>query len=253
MTPDAQPPRQAAEPTPSKAGRRQWILFTAVFLVMTGLLLGLSAMFAPADAKQRVMQTLYGLVWILVVSAWVAFTPQHRDRLKHAFIWACIVLVLVAGYSYRFELGAMRDRIVSTLVPEYGMQADDRSMTFSIADDGHFYVRARIGGVPVRFLVDTGASDIVIAPADAERLGYDLENLLFNRFYTTANGTVRGAAVVLKDFSIGSLRFERIGASVNEAPMNTSLLGMSFFNRLEGYEVTRQQLTLRWQAPSARD
>jgi len=241
------------ETTPSTTDRRRWVTFTTVFLVLTGLLLGLSAMFGPTDVKQRVMQTLYGLVWIVVVSAWVAFSPKHRDRLKHAFIWACIVLVLVAGYSYRFELGAIRDRIVSTLVPEYGMQADDRSMTFSIADDGHFYVRARIGGVPVRFLVDTGASHIVVAPADAERLGFDLENLSFNRIYATANGTVRGAAVILKDFSIGSLRFERIGASVNEAPMNTSLLGMSFFNRLEGYAATRQQLTIRWQAPSARD
>jgi aspartyl protease family protein len=93
-------------------------------------------------------------------------------------------------------------------------------------------------------MVDTGASDVVLSPADARRLGFDLAELKFTRIYQTANGTVRGAPVRLRRITIGPIEIEDVRASVNGAPMGTSLLGMSFLGRLMGYEVTTDTLTL---------
>ena len=96
----------------------------------------------------------------------------------------------------------------------------------------------------IRFLVDTGASEVVLSPRDAERLGFDLKSLNFNRIYQTANGTVTGAPVRLEEIRIGPIVVSDVRASVNGAEMKRSLLGMSFLGRLGGYRVNGDVLTL---------
>jgi aspartyl protease family protein len=111
---------------------------------------------------------------------------------------------------------------------------------------GHFLVEAMVEGVPIRFLVDTGASDIVLSPNDALEIGLRPADLRFTRRFETANGTVRGAPVILRELRVGQLQLFDVGASVNEAPLEVSLLGMSFLNELRGYEVADGRLILRW-------
>ncbi len=97
----------------------------------------------------------------------------------------------------------------------------------------------------INFLIDTGASDVVMSPRDAEKLDFDLSRLFFDRVYRTANGTVRGAAVRLGRVKIGPIKLKDVRASVNGAPMTTSLLGMNFLGRFDSYKVTADNLTLR--------
>ncbi len=112
--------------------------------------------------------------------------------------------------------------------------------------DGHFMVDAAVGGVEIRFLVDTGASRVVLTREDAERLGFQPHLLDYSELYRTANGEVPGAPVVLPDLSIGELVIDDVRASVIQSPMVTSLLGMSVLGRLDGYEVRDEGLVLRW-------
>jgi aspartyl protease family protein len=72
----------------------------------------------------------------------------------------------------------------------------------------------------------------------------DRASLKFDRTYQTANGVVRGAPVRLKRVEIGSVVVDDVRASVNEAPMGTSLLGMSFLSRLSAWRVEGDRLTL---------
>jgi clan AA aspartic protease (TIGR02281 family) len=111
---------------------------------------------------------------------------------------------------------------------------------------GHFLVEAVVNGAPVTFLVDTGASDVVLTMADAKRLGFRPENLRFTQRFASANGEVRGAPVVLREIRIGQFSVFDMPASVNEAPLRISLLGMSFLKRLQGYGVEDGRLILRW-------
>ncbi|MCI5183497.1 MAG: TIGR02281 family clan AA aspartic protease, partial [Candidatus Electrothrix sp. AW1] len=76
--------------------------------------------------------------------------------------------------------------------------------------------------------------------------GFDLQQLKFNRIYETANGTVRGSSVRLDSFKVQGIYLQNIRASVNEASMSNSLLGMTFFKRLKRYEVRGDKLTLYW-------
>jgi clan AA aspartic protease (TIGR02281 family) len=114
------------------------------------------------------------------------------------------------------------------------------------AQNGHFMVNAEIDGVDIPFLVDTGASQVILTAEDAERLGFRPDSLAYNARFQTANGEILGAPVVLRDLRIGDLEVEDVRASVIRAPMSTSLLGMSFLNRLESYEVRDEGLVLHW-------
>ncbi len=119
-------------------------------------------------------------------------------------------------------------------------------MVIPMGPNGHFMLDAVVDGVEIRFLVDTGATSVVLTEEDAKRLGYRPEFLEYNERFQTANGEIRGARIVLPDLRIGDLEVEDVRSSVIRAPMSTSLLGMSFLSRLEGYEVRDEGLVLRW-------
>ncbi len=94
-------------------------------------------------------------------------------------------------------------------------------------------------------MIDTGASDIALSREDADKLGISPSDREFTRIYQTANGTMRGAPVTLDSVAIGPIDVRDVAASVAEGDMGVSLLGMSFLNRLAGYQVTGDRLTLR--------
>lgn len=124
--------------------------------------------------------------------------------------------------------------------------ATGAEMVIPAGRNGHFMITAEVEGVEIHFLVDTGASQVILTDEDAERLGHDPEFLEFSDRFETANGTIRGAPLLLADLRIGDLQIENVRASVIRAPMSVSLLGMSFLNRLESYEVGEEGLILHW-------
>ena len=229
-----------------KTNRKIAFKFFAVLLSLTLLTLFLNSSLEVLNWQNDKGDILYVTVWLLIVSAWLSSGTKLKKQFKHATIWIGLFLLLLAGFSYRVELIQIKNRILSNLVPEYGLTEKQGSMSFVISSDGHFYVRATVDDVPIRFLVDTGASHIVLSPADARKLGIETDVLIFDRFYQTANGTVRGSSIRIGDLRIGDIHLKEIGASVNEAEMRHSLLGMTFFRRLTSYEVKNDVLTLYW-------
>ena len=127
-------------------------------------------------------------------------------------------------------------------------EEDERDLEYVVeaGPSGHYVVEAMVNGAPVTFLVDTGASEIVLTQDDARRIGLEPRTLAFTQRFSTANGEVRGAPVVLREIRISQFRLFDVTASVNEAPLEVSLLGMSFLEQLSGYEVERGRLILRW-------
>ena len=95
-------------------------------------------------------------------------------------------------------------------------------------------------------MIDTGASDVVLSPADAERLGLRPDRLRFTGRASTANGEVAFAPVRLREIRIGQLTRHDLDVVVNRSPMPFSLLGMSFLASLEGWEARGDRLMLYW-------
>lgn len=113
------------------------------------------------------------------------------------------------------------------------------------AADGHYWAEAQIDGRAVHVMVDTGASLVVLTPADAARLGLRLKTDDFSATVATASGPVRAAKVQLKAVSVAGARVERVEALVVEQGLPHSLLGMSYLGRLSAFTATPAALTLR--------
>ena len=110
--------------------------------------------------------------------------------------------------------------------------------------DGHYYLTLMIDGTGVPFMVDTGASGMVLAGKDAEALGIDLDSLEFRGQAYTANGVVRTARVTLDEVELGPFRNERFGAFVTEGALEQSLLGMDYLGQFR-MEFDGGKLVLR--------
>ena len=113
------------------------------------------------------------------------------------------------------------------------------------AADGHFWAEAEVNGREVRFLVDTGATDVALTADDARRLGVNLSSLTFDRDVSTAAGMSKAAHVDLDYVSVAGARVDHVSALVLQSGLSTSLLGMTYLGRLSKFEATQNALILR--------
>ncbi len=228
--------------------RGRWVWWLALVLGTAALVAFLAWRFPGALYGERDRVRLVYLVLLLVlVSSSILAGRRLRLRgvAKAAALWVPIVAVVALGLTYRGELGAIGARVLGELLPHRGTVIGEGEVRFPAGADGHFRIEALVDGTRVRFLVDTGASDIVLSPADARRIGFDPDQLRFTGFAETANGSVRTAPVRLGVIEIGPIRFDDLPASVNQAAMRGSLLGMSFLERLRSFEIRDGTLILR--------
>lgn len=112
------------------------------------------------------------------------------------------------------------------------------------AGDGHFWANAVVNQKAVHFLVDTGATVVVLTPADAQRLGFDAQSLTFDRKVVTANGPSFAAGITLSSVGVGTSTIRNVDALVVKDGLTTSLLGMSYLGRLSRFEATPSSLIL---------
>ena len=166
-------------------------------------------------------------------------------RLRHAAVWLALAGILAIGYSYRFELTDLVNRLGGEIVPYAAVTTEDGAVRVRAHRDGHFYIDSRVNGADVRFLIDTGASLVALSPEDAERIGFDRSELNFSQRLHTAGGIVRAAPVVLRSLELGGIHLRNVRAVVNGERLPHSLLGITALERLNGYEVRDGTLTLR--------
>ena len=225
---------------------RGWLLLLGAGLALGAVVVFLALSFPEALADQDQWLRLVYLVALLAVlasgAAWRR-RPPLAQWLRQSLIWLAIGVVLVSVYALRHDALTLYQRVVAELLPHQGSVVGS-AVSFAARQGGQFVIEAEVDGTRLRFLVDTGASDVVLSPADAERLGIDLAKLSFDRRYATANGPVLGAPVRLRRVAVGPIVLEDVRASVNQAAMQHSLLGMSFLGRLGRYEVREGVLTL---------
>jgi aspartyl protease family protein len=167
------------------------------------------------------------------------------EAIKSIFIWLVLALILAVGYTYRFELREVADRVMAEFVPGH---AATRGLTVEIArgQGGNFMITTQINGARLPMILDSGASSVVLTHDAAKAAGLPLEMLSYSVAVETANGRTRAAPVTLQSIAIGGLVEREVPALIAQpGQLRQSLLGMSFLNRLQSWEVRGDRLMLR--------
>ncbi|MGB8813607.1 MAG: TIGR02281 family clan AA aspartic protease [Paracoccaceae bacterium] len=175
-------------------------------------------------------------ILLAALGGWVMV--EYRGRLgfamRSAMAWGMIFVGVMAGY------GLWSD-IRTTISPVQTIT--DNRIEVPRAEDGHYYLTLTIADTPIMFMVDTGASNVVLTKADARRLGIDPDALLYLGEANTANGVVRTARVKVDNIVLGPFQDARMDIWVNEGEMDGSLLGMDYLG-LFHIEIAKDRMIL---------
>jgi aspartyl protease family protein len=224
-------------------------------------ILALGAMFLLADTGGTIAgvdSTTFGYV-VFCVAILVYLTGGMLSRyggratpiVRDAVTWLALGLGIVTIYTYRATLLPIAGRVAGELIPGSAMTVEESSNGLTEVRlrkrmDGHFVASVVVNGKSVSMIVDTGASEIVLRPEDAERAGIDTKALSYTIPVYTANGRSMTAHVRLDSVAIGPLDRQKVEALVAKpGALTQSLLGMSFLSRLRSYEFSGDFLTLR--------
>jgi aspartyl protease family protein len=174
--------------------------------------------------SDQIARLSYLVLLLAAVAGWVFV--EFRGRFGHAaraaLAWGLIFVGLAAGYALWQDV--QRDASLAQRV-------EGSAVVLPRAPDGHYYLTLDVGGIAVEFLVDTGATAVVLTRADARRIGIDPAALAYEGLADTANGTVRTARVTLPPVRLEGVEAAGLGADVTEGDLDRSLLGMEFLGR----------------------
>lgn len=160
------------------------------------------------------------------------------QSLQHMALWCLVCIGLLAAYG-------MRENVNDMLFPQIANKpAINGSYVFQRDDDGHFYATLRINDKPIKLVVDTGATGIVLTKEDAKTVGLPMDKLDYSLTAYTANGTVNSAPVVLHDVRIGKTVHSGMRASVNGGDLHSSLLGMEYISAFSEFKIVKDLLYL---------
>jgi len=171
------------------------------------------------DNAELLYLSILGL--FLVLGLFSTFRTRFVASMQQAAIWGLIFCGVIIVYSFR-------DVIERELYPGSAVLVNGDQIELSRARDGHFYAVLEINGNDVEFIVDTGASNVVLTREDAARVGFDPDG------------------VRLSTVSFGGTIVNDLRAAVNDGPMFSSLLGMSYLSRFTRIEIEGNRLRLVW-------
>jgi len=202
--------------------RALWSLLVGLGVALVLLIVRHDAGTIAGLAEEDFGSLAYKLALLVVAGSLVLVFFRHRfaQAVTAALLWVVIGLGLVVAYTYRAELHEL--------------------------SDGEFQVATQVNGTRVPMVLDTGASAVVLTQDAAKAAGLPLEMLAYTVNIETANGRTRAAAVTLDRLGVGTIIERSVPALIAQpGQLKTSLLGMSFLNRLESYSVTSDKLILR--------
>jgi aspartyl protease family protein len=161
-------------------------------------------------------------------------------------MYKALTCVIVAGASIGFLVpgghGASAPaKPVTRTAQGYAIPVETR---IHRSGSGHFFVDALVNGQPVHFIVDTGATDVVLTVEDAQRIGLDVDPSKFDVIGQGVSGPARGQMLHFTSVEVdGKERLDVAGAVVEGGDM--SLLGQSYLSRLNSVQMNGEEMILR--------
>lgn len=169
-------------------------------------------------------------------SAIVAGRKNMGKMAQQAAVWALIFIGAIGAYG-------LWEDISNDVNPRQAI-IDSSTVAVPRGNDGHYHLTLEINNVPIAFVIDTGASQVVLTEQDAALIGIDPASLTYSSFANTANGVVSTAPVTLDEVVLGDITDRSVPAVVNGGEMDVSLLGMTYLGLYNRIEISNGQLVL---------
>lgn len=190
------------------------------------------------------MVALSALAFVFLAS-FIFGQPKVREIVQGTFFWGGLCALLVAGYTYRTDLVQVGYRVLGALAPGLAVSQPDGTILIVRDAGGHFVLDGRTNGTRTHFLLDTGASAVVLTFEDARRAGYRPQDLSFTVPVSTANGRTMVAPVQIEAITIGDHTLRNVrGFVAREGTLEASLFGMSALDRLQSWRIEGDRLIL---------
>jgi aspartyl protease family protein len=170
--------------------------------------------------------------------------------MRQLLFFAAIMLV-AGGYVARYADRAVEthtDAQASVVQPGNEPReptSSGRSLILESDRQGHFQVEAKVEGRFVDFIVDTGASLVVLRESSAAMIGIRPQPRDYTAVAVTANGKIKAARATIDRIEVGGITVYDVPAMVlPDEALAKNLLGVSFLSRLRRYEYTNGRLVL---------
>ncbi|HEV8034151.1 retropepsin-like aspartic protease family protein [Yoonia sp.] len=169
-------------------------------------------------------------------SAIVVGRKNMGKMAQQAAIWALIFIGVIGAYG-------LWEDISNNVNPRQTILSES-AIAVPRSNDGHYHLTLDVNGTAIDFVIDTGASQVVLSQRDAARIGIDANSLNYSGAASTANGVVRTAPVVLDQVRLGAITDRNVPAVVNGGEMDNSLLGMTYLGLYNRIEISNGELVL---------
>lgn len=182
----------------------------------------------------------YIMAAVFVASSLFAMRMPLGKALKMALAWVAIFGVAFLLFAFRGEFSQLGQRIRAEATGSPIVEGE--VVRIPVAEDGHFYVDAKLNGHDVRFMVDSGASVTTVSRSAANAAGMDIGTR--RATVITANGPTSVMQSYADRLQIGSIERTDFPVDVSEQE-GLNLLGMNFLRSLQGWRVEGNYLVLQ--------
>jgi aspartyl protease family protein len=226
--------------------RLLWILLTILAAILFLLVAKNDGSITAGTRQPDPVSLTVKIALAVFVGAIVLTLLRERfsRALETAMVWVAVALLLAVGYGFRTELRDVSERLMADYMP--GRASARRVVEITRGGQGNFAVPAHLNSARVSMVLDTGATSVVLTQDAARAAGLPVEVLTYTVAIDTANGRTRAAPVTLNSITVGGIVERSVPALIAQpGQLRTNLLGMTFLNRLESWEVRGDKLVMR--------
>lgn len=181
----------------------------------------------------------YVVIIVAVVASLIGMRQPIGKMLKMALAWVAIFGIGFILFAFRSEFSSFGHRLRAEATGS--SIGEGQTIRIPVAEDGHFWVEAKVNGRPLRFMIDSGASTTTVSREAAQAAGIPFGSQ--RAVVETANGPVSSILAYADRLQVGSIERTDFPVDINEHD-DTNLLGMNFLSSLRSWRVEGNYLVL---------
>jgi len=203
-------------------------------------------------AQQPLLALAVGAIFLVTLGGMIRRVTPRLSRLLQDGGNLALVAALLLTIVQVARLTTGSDLALPQIgLPEQRVTGGETRVEMS--NDGHFWLQARVNGLPRRFLIDTGATLTALSESTAEATQVPVQSLRQSVLMRTANGTVRADLARVHELRFGNIVARDLDVVVAPGLGETNIIGMNLLSRLASWRVEGRTLVLVPNHPQVED